>query len=262
MARSHSSTLSCGFLRRQLANLEHDGEHFVRRCYHMGMFSIVSRKPRWHKGDGHDGPGSHCSARQRSGRTDRRRPRRLLRRRAATASGPPRSAGWRTCATRRCWRTTTSCPPSRTSPTTWATRWRCRGSPPRRPRTPSCSAACTSWPRPPRSWRPHKTVLIPDQRAGCSLADSITADELRAWKDEFTRRRRGVLRQHHRRGEGAHRHLLHLVQCGRGGGLHPEDRDGAVLPGPVPRRARPARHRPQEPARLGRRMPRARRHQR
>jgi quinolinate synthase len=31
---------------------------------------------------------------------------------------------------------------------------------------------------------PHKTVLIPDQRAGCSLADSITADQLRAWKDE------------------------------------------------------------------------------
>ncbi|MCF6385903.1 quinolinate synthase NadA [Mycobacterium sp. MBM] len=32
---------------------------------------------------------------------------------------------------------------------------------------------------------PAKTVLIPDQRAGCSLADSITADQLRAWKDEF-----------------------------------------------------------------------------
>ncbi|CAN5151109.1 quinolinate synthase NadA [soil metagenome] len=32
---------------------------------------------------------------------------------------------------------------------------------------------------------PHKTVLIPDQRAGCSLADSITADELQAWKDEY-----------------------------------------------------------------------------
>ncbi|WP_280453626.1 quinolinate synthase NadA, partial [Nocardia brasiliensis] len=32
---------------------------------------------------------------------------------------------------------------------------------------------------------PEKTVLIPDQRAGCSLADSITADELRAWKAEF-----------------------------------------------------------------------------
>ncbi len=32
---------------------------------------------------------------------------------------------------------------------------------------------------------PEKTVLIPDQRAGCSLADSITAEELQAWKDEF-----------------------------------------------------------------------------
>ncbi|MDQ2588121.1 quinolinate synthase NadA [Saccharothrix yanglingensis] len=31
---------------------------------------------------------------------------------------------------------------------------------------------------------PHKTVLIPDERAGCSLADSITGDELRAWKAE------------------------------------------------------------------------------
>ncbi|KLO32925.1 quinolinate synthetase [Mycobacterium haemophilum] len=31
---------------------------------------------------------------------------------------------------------------------------------------------------------PNKTVLIPDQRAGCSLADSITPDQLRAWKDE------------------------------------------------------------------------------
>jgi quinolinate synthase len=32
---------------------------------------------------------------------------------------------------------------------------------------------------------PDKTVLIPDPRAGCSLADSITADELLAWKNEF-----------------------------------------------------------------------------
>src|SRR5882762_2756683 len=32
---------------------------------------------------------------------------------------------------------------------------------------------------------PEKTVLIPDQRAGCSLADSITAEDLRAWKAEF-----------------------------------------------------------------------------
>jgi quinolinate synthase len=31
---------------------------------------------------------------------------------------------------------------------------------------------------------PRKTVLIPDLDAGCSLADSITADQLRAWKAE------------------------------------------------------------------------------
>jgi quinolinate synthase len=32
---------------------------------------------------------------------------------------------------------------------------------------------------------PDKTVLIPDERAGCSLADSISAAELTAWKAEF-----------------------------------------------------------------------------
>jgi quinolinate synthase len=31
---------------------------------------------------------------------------------------------------------------------------------------------------------PEKTVLIPDPRAGCSLASSITAEQLRAWKAE------------------------------------------------------------------------------
>jgi len=30
-----------------------------------------------------------------------------------------------------------------------------------------------------------KTVLIPDERAGCSLADTITAEQLRAWKAEY-----------------------------------------------------------------------------
>jgi hypothetical protein len=31
---------------------------------------------------------------------------------------------------------------------------------------------------------PKKTVLLPDMAAGCSLADTITADQLRAWKAE------------------------------------------------------------------------------
>ncbi|HEV2772982.1 MAG TPA: quinolinate synthase NadA, partial [Thermoleophilaceae bacterium] len=33
---------------------------------------------------------------------------------------------------------------------------------------------------------PEKTVLLPDPAAGCSLADAITAGELRAWKAEHT----------------------------------------------------------------------------
>ncbi len=32
---------------------------------------------------------------------------------------------------------------------------------------------------------PDKRVLIPDERAGCSLADSITAEELREWKADY-----------------------------------------------------------------------------
>jgi quinolinate synthase len=32
---------------------------------------------------------------------------------------------------------------------------------------------------------PHKTVLIPDADAGCSLADTITAPQLREWKAKF-----------------------------------------------------------------------------
>src|SRR6185437_11032789 len=31
---------------------------------------------------------------------------------------------------------------------------------------------------------PDKALLIPDARAGCSLADSITAEQLRTWKAE------------------------------------------------------------------------------
>src|SRR6266516_4377792 len=32
---------------------------------------------------------------------------------------------------------------------------------------------------------PHKTVLIPDLDAGCSLASSITAEDVRSWKEEY-----------------------------------------------------------------------------
>ena len=56
------------------------------------------------------------------------------------------------------------------------------------------------------------------------------------------RRRRRLLRQHHRRGEGRDRHLLHVVQRRRGRALDPRRHRGAVRPRPVPRRARPPDH--------------------
>ncbi len=46
----------------------------------------------------------------------------------------------------------------------------------------SCSAACTSWPRPPRCCARTSACSSPIRDAGCSLADSITAEQLRAWK--------------------------------------------------------------------------------
>ena len=130
---------------------------------------------------------------------------------------------------------------------------------PRRRRRRSCSAACTSWPRPRRSSRRTRPCSSRTPRAGCSLADSITADQLRAWKAEHPGRGRGVLREHHRRGEGRDRRLLHVVERGRGGGVDPGGPRGAVPARPVPRRARATGHRAGEHARLGGGVPRPRR---
>ena len=77
-----------------------------------------------------------------------------------------------------------SAPRFRTSPTTWVIRW---ASPAKQPRTDAdvivfCgvhfmaeTAAILS---------PRKTVLLPDLAAGCSLAATIDADQLREWKAE------------------------------------------------------------------------------
>ena len=64
---------------------------------------------------------------------------------------------------------------------------------------------------------PDKTVLIPDSRAGCSLAASITGADVRAAARGLSRRAGRHLRQHLGRGEGRVRHLLHLVQRRAGG---------------------------------------------
>ena len=77
------------------------------------------------------------------------RPRRSLRSARRCARSPP-------SATPSSSPTTTSCPRSRTSPTTWATRSASRARPPPPTPTRSPSAASTSWPRPPRSSRPRR----------------------------------------------------------------------------------------------------------
>ena len=59
---------------------------------------------------------------------------------------------------------------------------------------------------------PEKTVLIPDLEAGCSLAASITAADVRLMRAAPSGRADRHLRQHLGGGEGRVRHLLHLGQ--------------------------------------------------
>ncbi len=54
-----------------------------------------------------------------------------------------------------------------------------------RRRRSSSRPACTSWPRPPRCSAPTRRVLIPDLRAGCSLAASITGADVRLIKQRY-----------------------------------------------------------------------------
>ena len=110
---------------------------------------------------------------------------------------------------------------------------------------------------------PEKTVLIPDLDAGCSLAASIDAEQLAAWRARYPDGRRRDVREHDRRGEGADRLLLHLRQRGRCRAPHLRDarrrhRD-PVRPRHVARRLRREGARAAH-ARVGRRVPRARRH--
>ena len=63
---------------------------------------------------------------------------------------------------------------------------------------------------------PAKTVLIPDMRAGCSLAESITAADVRLMRAALSGCADRHLRQHLGGGEGGVRYLLHLRQCEEG----------------------------------------------
>ena len=79
---------------------------------------------------------------------------------------------------------------------------------------------------------PDKTVLIPDVRAGCSLASSITGEDVRLLRDRYPGRADRRLREHVGRREGRGRHLLHLGQRRAGGG-EPRRRHGDLPARPV-----------------------------
>ena len=89
---------------------------------------------------------------------------------------------------------------------------------------------------------PTKTVLLPTVKGGCSLAESITAADVRALRAALPRRAGRDLRQHLRRREGGERHLLHVEQRGRGGRVA-RVRHGHLPAGRVPGAQRRARDR-------------------
>ena len=106
---------------------------------------------------------------------------------------------------------------------------------------------------------PDKTVLIPDLDAGCSLAASITADQLREWKADNPDAVVVSLREHDRRGEGRDRLLLHVGQRACSDRSDPGRPRDPVPSGHVPGDLARARHRPQA-EHLDGGVPRARRH--
>ncbi len=96
----------------------------------------------------------------------------------------PRSAALPAEKTPSSWPTATSGPKSRTWPTTWATRCGSRASPPPRPQSTIVFCGVAFMAETAKILSPDKRVLLPDLAAGCSLADSITVEQLRAWKAE------------------------------------------------------------------------------
>ena len=80
---------------------------------------------------------------------------------------------------------------------------------------------------------PDKTVLIPDLEAGCSLAASITAADVRMLREAYPGVPVVTYVNTSRRREGRERHLLHLVQR-REGGREPRRAARAADPRRVP----------------------------
>ena len=82
---------------------------------------------------------------------------------------------------------------------------------------------------------PQKTVLIPDLDAGCSLAASISRRAAARVEGGEPRRRRRLVREHDRRGEGRERLLLHVRQREGRDRVDPRGHGDPLPPGHVPR---------------------------
>lgn len=160
-------------------------------------------------------------------------------------SGPTKFVDSPVSRTRPCWRTTTSCRPSRTSPITSATPWHSRGSPRRRKRAPSCSAVCISWRRR-QDPQPRQDGADPRRACGVLARRFDHRGSAAGVEGRSSRRRRRLVRQHHGRGQRTDRHLLHIVERRRRRRIHRPRPRGAVPAGPVPRRTRQTRDRQRE----------------
>ncbi len=108
---------------------------------------------------------------------------------------------------------------------------------------------------------PDKTVLVPTAAAGCSLADTIDADQLRAWKAEHP----GAVVVAYVNTSAAVKAEADICCTSSNAVEVVESIDpatpGAVPARPVPRRARAPDDRPRQHRGLAGRVPRARRHQ-
>ncbi len=77
---------------------------------------------------------------------------------------------------------------------------------------------------------PEKTVLIPDMGAGCSLADSITPQDIALLRQRSSRRAHHHLCQHVCSRQSGLRHLLHLGQCQTGRRIPRRSRGCSMIP--------------------------------
>ena len=127
-------------------------------------------------------------------------------------------AGSSASAERSSSRTTTSPRKSSTASPTWsATAWRWRARRRRAKPRVIVMAGVHFMAETAKLLNPTKTVLIPDARAGCSLAESITPEDIALLRQAYPGRAGRHLCEHIGRGEGRLRHLLHLRQCAEGG---------------------------------------------